>query len=221
MLAATENKSRQDSDLSDQFISTIRGLHFTMKFFGLWPTGASLQHWRNFVWWFQTLCFGFAVFGPIAGTIAHRHEPRKVIDIMGLLFALTCAFIKWVTLATCRNTVDKLLHSMAEDWSELKLNTLINESVPDSKMIMLKYASLAKTYFFTYLAMMSVGSVNYVRDSISSLQSFNNNTDPEELLVIPYSWYPLDYNKKSNIQVLVTRETLVVCMFPYSTANRG
>lgn len=185
---------------NDQFISSIRGLHSAMHFLGVWPRPNS-KIWYDSIWYLHSLGLVFLLFGPLAGLIVHGENTRIIIDSLGLVIPFTCICIKWITFATCRKSIEELVISMKGDWSNLENDIMVSKQVPESKSIMMKYARTARIFLFTFVTIMALGITNYVRDCMAARNSRDRDTDLHKLLPIPYSWYPLDYNRRSNIEV--------------------
>ncbi|XP_046746632.1 uncharacterized protein LOC124411514 isoform X2 [Diprion similis] len=184
--------------LSNQFTGAIRSLRYVMIYLGIW-LGERYQNWYLFVWFFHSASLIYLTAGSVGGLIVLRHDVNKIINNLGMSSPTILIVCKWLTFAWRKKLCKRLMHYMNADWVNLEKDTLINKSVPDSKRIIVNYYRTSNFFVCTFIILASVATVNFLGQSLFSLNQRDNNLDKDKIFPMPYSWYPVNYNGSSYI----------------------
>ncbi|XP_046411682.1 odorant receptor 22c-like isoform X2 [Neodiprion fabricii] len=161
--------------------------------------------------------------GSVGGIVVLRHDINKLINNLSMSSPMILIFCKWLTFSLRQKLCKKLMHSMDEDWVNLRKDTLIYKSVPDSKRLITNHYQASTVFVYTFLIVATIATINFATDSFLSLSNRGNNTDQDNLLPMPYSWYPVDYNRSGYIvQFLAVAQIIsMVTTFLATTAVDG
>lgn len=178
---------RRNNKSSDQFTASIRGLRIGMTLLQI----LSKENLR--IYWYSVA----------AGLIMERHDMAKIMNRLGVVVRIACVWSKWISFFENEATIEKLLNNITRNWTELGITDSISQNKPDSKRIIKTYSRTATTIFlYSYLALTIFAVEVFVADSQVRRNPDENNTDHDDLLVLPISCYPLNYKRSSNIQVI-------------------
>ncbi|XP_046746612.1 uncharacterized protein LOC124411501 isoform X2 [Diprion similis] len=209
-------------NFSNQFTKAIYGLRYVMIYLGVWP-GQKYQNWYRFIWFFHSASLIFLATGSVGGLVMLRHDVNKLINNLSMSSPMILIFCKWLTFSSRKKLCEKLMRSMDEDWVKLRKGTLIYKSVPESQRIITNHYQASNAFVYTFLIVATIATINFATDSLLSLNHRGNNTDQYNLLPMPYSWYPVDYNRSVYIiQFLVVAQIIsMVATFLATTAIDG
>ncbi|XP_046746645.1 odorant receptor 49a-like [Diprion similis] len=193
---------------NEQFVTAIRTLRRIAIYMGIWP---EKKHEKlcNLLWYYNSTNLVFMNFGLMCNAIRVRDDMNKVISTISVASGVMYIMVKWFTFSSHKVLIRKLVYMMNEDWTSLENNTLIPESVPDSKRLMLKYYRVLNIYVYTVLTVMVCGNANFVITFVVATNHRDNNTDLDNLLPVIHSWYPgVDYDRAYIIGFLAAAQIM-------------